>query len=402
MDLLSRARRNLRGIQAHSAEWGSSAIPPNSATPFAGSVGGVGGALGISTVMSCIRVLHDDVGILPFVAHTGDRNAARTPLPDQPPIVAAPFGPDVTVAAGMGQIVVSLRLRGNAYLHVDAADSHGWPSQVSVIDPDHVRVERTSDGRKRFVIAGANFGPERIRHITGLMLPGAISGLDPISYQRLTLQSAADVAAYGSRFFSAGGTPAGVISVPGPGDRKKAREVKEAWEAGHSGVANAHRPAVVFGGAKWEPMTVAPENAQFLQTRGFLREEICGWFGVPLQRIMAITDNASQGGGKGLESIDAGYATHTLLPITTAIERVWDGMIPGDQRTWTRFDFGALLRASALERAQIAQLHRLIGVRNRDEIRADEGWAPIGGAEGTDYSAPFATNTAPPKDGADK
>jgi hypothetical protein len=49
-------------------------------------------------------------------------------------------------------------------------------------------------------------------------------------------------------------------------------------------------------------------------------------------------------------TIDQGYATHTLLPLARQIEGAWDRMIPGGQGTWTQFDFGGLLRASALER----------------------------------------------------
>jgi hypothetical protein len=80
----------------------------------------------------------------------------------------------------------------------------------------------------------------------------------------------------------------------------------------------------MFGGATWTALSVTPENAQFLETRQFMREEICGIFNVPLQRIQAIIDNASQGGGKGLDAIDAGYVKHGLLPIGNAIERAWN------------------------------------------------------------------------------
>jgi HK97 family phage prohead protease len=87
----------------------------------------------------------------------------------------------------------------------------------------------------------------------------------------------------------------------------------------------------MFGDATWTPMTVSPENAQFLETRRYMREEICGLYGVPLQRIQAIVDNASQGGGKGLDAIDAGYVKHGLLPAVSPIERAWSRLLPGDQ-----------------------------------------------------------------------
>lgn len=394
MDLLS---RGIRGLVQRSGTgpWGDSSIPTNSFQGTSGSGGIVteAGALAISTVMNCVKVLHDDITILPFRAYSGDRNGVRRTIPSQPSIVTAPFGPNLSVAAGMGQVVVSLKLRGNTYLAVTDTDAHGWPTCVQVLHPDKVTPRINNQGRKVFRIGSHDYSTEEVKHITGVMLPGAIVGLDPITYQRVTLTTAGDVNQYGANFFRNGATPSGIISVPGSGDKKKARELKDTWEAGNAGVSNAHRPAVLFGGATWQQLSVSPDNAQFLQTRSFLREEICGWFGVPLQRIMAIVDNASQGGGKGLDSIDQGYATHTLLPIDTAIEAVWNDMIPGNDSTWSMFDLNGLLRATPQERATIAQIHRLIGVRNRNEIRADEGLAPIEGPNGSDYNIPFNTNT---------
>lgn len=399
MGLIQRARASLRPEQRAFSQFGSSAIPPNSlvAGEYSanGSIVAEGGALGVSTVLSCMRVLHDDVAMMPFAAYTGSRHGPRQPLADQPPIITEPFGPDVPAANGFGQLVVSMKLRGNAYLGVLAEDG-GYPSQLQVLHPDWVQ-PRVDDRRgKIYRVNGMDYEPHWVKHIPGMMLPGAIVGIDPISFMRVALSSAADVAAYGGNFFRNGANPSVVIEVPGPGSRAKARDVKADFEGGHAGVANAHRPAVVFGGAKITALSVTPENAQFLQTRQFSREEICGWLGVPLQRIMAIVDNASQGGGKGLDAIDQGYATHTLTPIVTPIEALWNTFLPGGQRSWTLFDFGALLRANAVERAQIAQIHRLTGVRNRNEIRADEGWEPIPGPDGEDYNVPFNTNSAVP------
>lgn len=396
MDLLSRGIRRLTAQTRSVSTFGDSSIPPNSAVLGITESGGVvteAGALAISTVMSCVKVLHDDITLFPFGAFTGEKFGVHQKVANQPLIITSPFGKDLSVTAGMGQIVASRALRGNAYLHVDQTDAHGYPTKLSIIHPDLVqRVYRDKAGFKVFRIGQTIYSTEEIRHITGMMLPGSLVGVDPITYQRVTLGLASDVGQFGANFFRNGTSPGGVLLMPGPGDRAKAREVKEAWESGHSGVANSHRPAVVFGDAKWQPIAVPPETAQFLQTRGFLREELAGLFGVPLQRIMAIADHASQGGGAGLDSIDQGYATHTLAPIATSIESVWNDMIPGNDATWSHFNFAGLLRATPKERAEIAQIDRLIGRRNRDELRAEEGWAPIGGPDGEDYNIPFNTN----------
>ena len=413
MDLLSRAAlgvRSLRGPDRRmvGGTFGDSSILPNSVMMGMGSSGLVmteAGALSISTVLNCCRVLFDDMKILPFRAYSGSRSGARSPIASQPQIVAEPWGPDIPVHVGMAMLMVSVKMRGSAYIRVLDVDKHEYPTLLDLLHPDLVTPTRV-DGVKRWKVrnlAGGQelLGADEMRQVDGVMMPGALCGLDPVSYQRVMLGEAADVAQFGANFYRNGAHPGGVISVPGSGDRRKAREVKDTWEAGHAGVTNSHRPAVLFGGATWTPLSISQENAQFLGTRSFLREEICGWFGVPPQRLQIIQGHASQGGGKGLDTLDQGYATHTLLPPCIDIEAIFTPMIPGDDRTWAGFDFAGLLRASAIERAQIAQIHRLTGVRNRNEVRADEGWAPIPGVDGEDYNLPFNTNSTVTEPGAE-
>jgi HK97 family phage portal protein len=395
--ILNRAVRNAAAMM-RSAEWGDSSIPPPGSGAWGGSgkqVGIEAAALSISTVLACVKALHDDMKTLPFSAYTGDRNGPRSPLRVQPDIIVSPFGTELTLHAGIGQIVVSLAMRGKAFLYVVSRDPNtGLPTQLLVLHPDMVR-PRMKGGRKIYVIGATELGADEIIHLTAMMMPGAIDGVDVLTAQRTNLELAQKVGQYAEGFFGNGGSPAGVIQVPGGGDRTKARQVKEGWEDAHTGVQNAHRPAVLFGGAEWKPMTVTPENAQFLETRRYLREEICGLFGVPLQRIQAITDNASQGGGAGLDALDAQYVKHTLLPIATTIEAVWDRMIPGEEHTWALFDLDVFLRANAKGRADIRQINRVTATRTIDEERAAEGWAPLPDGQGENPFTPLNSNASP-------
>lgn len=397
MALLNRAIRNARAMM-RAQEWGDSSIPPNSMAPVSSLMGGAGpeaAALGIGAVLSCVKALHDDVKTLPFFAYEGTRYGPHAPVGNQPQIVTEPFGPDLEPDDGIGQLVVSRAMRGNAYLFVVSRDKlTGLPSQLMILHPDAVHPTK-KNGQKLFKIGQQYYDTTEVIHIPGMMLPGSVAGIDVLTAQRINFDLAMKVGQYADGFFGGGGSPAGVISVPGQGDRTKAREVRDAWEAGHAGVLNAHRPAVMFGGSTWTAMTVTPENAQFLATRKFLREEICGLFGVPLVRIQAITENASQGGGRGLDALDAGYVKHGLLPVVTGIENVFSKMLPGGQGTWAGFDLNGFLRASAEIRARVAQVHRVTGVRTPDEIRADEGWEPLPDGMGTNPFTPLNSNASP-------
>lgn len=399
MAILNRAIRNARAMM-RSAEWGDSSIPPNSIAGPMGKSGlgtGEGAALAIGTVLACVKALYDDTTVLPFHAYQGDRLGAHSPIKNQPRIVIEPFGPDLCPSDGFGQLVVSKALRGRGFAYVVSTDpATGFPDQLTVLHPDAVQVRRNAQRGKYFTVGGQDFGPNEIIHLTGLMLPGAIDGIDVLTYQRTTHDLAWKVNTFADGFFGGGGTAAGVISVPGSGDRKKAREVREAFESAHSGVINAHRPAVMFGSATWTQMTIAPENAQFLETRRFLREELCGLYGVPLQRIQAIIDNASQGGGAGLDAIDAQYVRHGLQPTHSGVEKAWNKLIPGGTGTWTAFDYDEFMRANAAVRAAVAMQHRVAAIRTPDEIRAkDYGMEPLPGGVGANPFVPLNSNASP-------
>lgn len=397
MSLLGRAVAGFRELRAVQ-QFGDSSIPPNSAQGASAGVVGERQALAIAAVLSCVRVLADDIAGLPFAGYNDSYRNGKVPLSPQPPIVREPFGPDVSPQDGFGQIVISLALRGRAVCKVVDRDRLGFATQLQVQHPDTVRISRGDDGRTRFQIGFVTVPAEEIVHIPWLMLPGAVTGIDPISYYAASLGLATDVQTYAGGYFRNGSSPSGVIKHPGPGDRKKAREVRDTWDAGHAGVGNAHRTAVLFGGADWTQISVTPEQAQLLATKAFLREEICGMFGVPLHRIQAIADNASQGGGKGLETQDTGYAVHTLRPYCSRIEQRWTRMIPGGE-TLTRFKMRDFLRADAATRAQVHMLGRTGGWLSRDEIRDDEDMPPIPDGLGGDFDSPL--NSAHAGDGAD-
>lgn len=391
--LAVRALRNLSAI-TRSSEWGDSSIPAPSASAFASALSGVGdgaGALAISTVYSCVKVLYDDFVSLPFRAYTGDPLGSRGVAPIQPLIVREPFGPDLAPSEGIAQLVASRAMRGAWYCEVVSYDRAGYPEQLKILHPDKVRPEWSPGGRLQFRVGYSTiYDTTKVITGRGLTMPGSAAPLDPLTANRITWALAMHAIEYADSYFEEGGDSSGVISVPGVVTRDKARLIRDLWQTG----AQPHVPHVLSGGATWAAMTVTPENAQFLETRRFSREDICGIFGVPPQRIQAIVENASQGGGKGVDSIDHGYVTHTLLPIAAGIERNWDRMIPGDAASWTGFDWDALLKAAALERAMIAQIHRTTGVRPSNEIRASEGWQRIEDPRMDDPFQPLNSNTA--------
>ena len=84
---------------------------------------------------------------------------------------------------------------------------------------------------------------------------------------------------YGSSFFKNGAQPSGVLEYPGV--LKDPNRVRDNWEAAYGGAANAHRVAVLEEGMAYKPISLPPEDSQFLETKQFSVTEICRIFRVP-------------------------------------------------------------------------------------------------------------------------
>lgn len=388
MTLLRRAL----GIQRRGATgpWGDSSPPP----PGGGGAGVLrsGDPLRVSTFLSCCLAVSEDVGMLPLDAYRRDRDTGSiVPVNTVPTIIADPFAENVTRISpqiGYAQVVMSLLLRGNAYASIVDLTPRDTPAALVVLNPDAVMVRQAQSGEVEYSVRGVKVDPATLVHILGPSLPGAVVGMNVVEMQRLLLGLAGGVDEFMASWMNSGVAPSGVLKVSRPLNATQAKQVKEQFSSAHAGVGKAGGVAVLGGGAEYMPLTLKPEDAQWLTTRGMLREDICGLLGVPPHRVGIMSEKASQGGGKGLEAQTLQYQTQTLMRWTSRIEHAWTRMIPGGT-TLARHDWSMLLRADSTTRWTNHMIGRTIGAITNAEIRADEGLPPLDDPSMTDPSAPL-------------
>lgn len=332
--------------------------------------------------------------MLPLGAYRRDRaSGSVVPVESPPRIIADPFAEDVTRISpqiGYAQIVMSLLLRGNAYGSVIDRTWQGTPSGLVVLNPDAVNVRQNRDGVVEYRVGGQLVADPytSLVHILGPSLPGAVVGMNVIELQRTLLGLAGGVDEFMVSWMDSGTAPSGILKVARPLNKTQSRDLKDAWNAAHAGAGNAGGIAVIGGGAEYQPLTVKPEDAQWLESRGMLREDICGLLGVPPHRVGIVSEKASQGGGKGLEAQTLQYQTQTLMRWTSRIEHAWTRMIPGGS-TLARHDWSMLLRADSATRWNNHLIGRTIGAVTNAEVRADEGLPPNDDPSMTDPTAPL-------------
>ena len=337
-------------------------------------------ALEVSTVYGCIRVLSDTVSTLPL-----DQMMRRdgVPRPVRPRASWLDFtaGPWNQVQL-FGMIMTSLLTDGNAYL-ATIRDGAGLIQWLDILDPSSVTPKRLTDGSIVYEVAMENsstktVGPMDIKHIQGMMLPGRLEGLSPISYGRETIGLARATQEYGGAFFGNGAVPGSTIEVPGILSPTAAKVIKDSWESSHRGVKNSGRLAVLTEGAKFSPVSLSPNESQFLETRVFSVSDIARFFGVPLQLLNA---EGPQFGSTTAEQ-NVAFVQHSLRPWIERLEAGLTDLLRSEdpllsKKTFVRLNVNSLLRGNMSERYNVWAVAVTQGILTINEVRKEEGLQPV-------------------------
>lgn len=402
MSLLRRATEKRTVVQ-----FGDSSIPTNGSLMSPTSSGvpvSDQAALKLTAFMACVRILASGISGRPLqsVSPQGGINVPVTPVPT---IVADPFGGYNNVRfpsrrAGFKQLAISLLLRGNGYALVTARDYLYRPSRLLVLHPDHVKVKANEDGGRDYEVNRVALDNSAdMVHLMGMSMPGAVEGMSPVSYARQAIGLGLAAEQFGGAFYGQGAHLSGVIEIDGDLDRAGARKIKENFEGSHSGLKNAHAVGVLSGGAHWKPISISPEDAQFLGTRAAQNLDMAMLMGVPPHMLGQVDRTTSW--GTGIEQQNLGFLTWTLDDWLGTFEDAWSQLLPRGQNA--HFDTTSLQRTDTAGRYAGYVQARTGNFLTINEIRAAENKAPVEG--GDDINAPLNsahTDTPAPEPDGDE
>jgi hypothetical protein len=151
----------------------------------------------------------------------------------------------------------------------------------------------------------------------------------------------------------------------------------------YGGPGNAHKVAVLEEGMAYKPISLPPEDSQFLSTREFGVEEICRIFRVPphmVQDLKRATFNNIEH-----QSID--FVMHTIMPWLIRIEQalIKDVLIEEEQdQYFPKFNVDGLMRGDYQSRMNGYAVGFSNGFLSPNDIRRLENMDLIPAEEGGD------------------
>ena len=95
-----------------------------------------------------------------------------------------------------------------------------------------------------------------------------------------------------------------------PGTVKDPEKIRSSWEAGFGGSHKANKVAILEEGMTYTPISISPEQAQFLETRKFQLDEIARIFRIP-PHLIGDLEHATF---SNIEEQSLEFVTYTLEP----------------------------------------------------------------------------------------
>lgn len=281
-------------------------------------------------------------------------------------------------------IAASIEMRGNAYARIER-NSRGIASLMPV-NPALMGVRRLQNGsiEYRWSQDGRYFveTDKTMLHIRGFG-GNPLGGMSTLHYGRHTFSLARAVDKSASSTFKNGMRPSGVLTFDKwltPEQRKLA---EEKLASKFQTAADTGKPMILEGGTKWEQLTLAPEDAQMLESRSFSVEEVCRFFGVPPFMIGHTEKTTSW--GSGIEQQTLGFQKFTLRRRLKRIEQAIEKQLltTADRAAGVSVEFNleGLLRADSAGRARFYQQMTQIGAMTINEVRDLENLPPVDGGD---------------------
>lgn len=206
-------------------------------------------------------------------------------------------------------------------------------------------------------------------------------GISPVRQHAETIGLGLAAQKYGNQFFGSGGRPSGILINKAPTQKSDGRDnLKKAWQAAGIGKGGG-RTALLHGDIDYKPITIPPEEAQFLETRKFTRSEIAGIYNVPAHMIndleKATFSNISE------QAIQ--FVRHSMMPHVVKHEQELNRkLFTADERKagyYVKFNLAGLLRGTPKERAEFYHYGITDGWMSRNEARAFEDMNPEAGLD---------------------
>ncbi len=365
---------------------------PRYGTTTAGETVSELSAMQLTAVYACVRVLSESVASLPFHLYRYTKTRSKEKAINHPlyRILHSEPNDEMTSFIWRETMMTHILLWGNSYSQI-IRNGKGEILSLNPLMANRMTVDRDEKTGKIIYSYAATkqdtnvkkeetiiFKKEEILHIPGLGFDGLV-GYSPIAMAKNAIGIAQACENYGSKFFNNGAYPGGVLTHPSRVEDKD--KIREQWESLFRGPKNANRIAILEHGMKFEPISINPSEAQFLETRKFQLNEIARIFRIPPHMIGDLEKSSFN----NMEEQSLEFVKYTLEPWLIRWEQSIERMLLNDDEKkdyFVKFNLEGLLRGDYESRMKGYSIGIQNGFMSPNDIRDLESLDEIPDEEG--------------------
>lgn len=354
----------LRGIAARSA---SLSITPDTAMKH-------------SVVNACVQMIAN-LAVLDVNA-TRDLDGRQVKSPNTPALLQEPSA-NVSPLEWRRQVYVAWLTRGTAFGMIAQYDQYGLPKQIELLPAEAITI--TTKGGSR--LAGCQFkvdgqpvepyprGPLWVSR--GLHTKtGVPVGISPIEMACGAIGLGLAAEEFGASWFYDGAMPSAILTTEKEmRDDNVARTLKARFL--DSFTSGKRDIAVLGDGLKFQPITVAANESQFLETLDRNSTTVARFFLMPPNEVGA-SDGSSMTYNNA-ESRANALLARCFAPWLAVFESTMTALTLKPYTVRTEID--GLYRLDITTRTKVDGEDIRVGVRNRNEVRATRNLPPIDGGD---------------------
>ena len=350
-------------------------------------------AMQMTAVYACVRILSEAIAGLPLHMYRYREDGGKEKATDHPLYLLLHDEPNPEMSSFVFRetLMTHLLLWGNAYAQI-IRNGKGEVVALYPLMPNKMSVDRDNNGQLYYTYQMASedtpaadaglviLKPSDVLHIPGLGFDGLV-GYSPIAMAKNAIGLAIATEEYGAKWFANGAAPSGVLEHPGT--IKDPSRVREAWQSQFGGSSNSGKIAVLEEGMKYTPITISPEQAQFLETRKFQINEIARIFRVPPHMVGDLEKSSFS----NIEQQSLEFVKYTLDPWVVRWEQsIHRSLLSEDEKAtyFVKFNVEGLLRGDYQSRMNGYAIGRQNGWMSANDIRELENLDRIPAEEGGD------------------
>ena len=350
-------------------------------------------AMQMTAVYSCVRILSEAVAGLPLHLYRYTPDGSKVKAVDHPLYLLLHDEPNPEMSSFVFRetLMTHLLLWGNAYAQI-IRNGKGEVVALYPLMPNRMSVDRDKHGQLYYTYTRASdeaptmngmtvlLPPSDGLHSPGLGFDGRV-GYSPIAMAKNAIGLAIATEEYGAKFFANGAAPSGVLEHPGT--IKDPSRVREAWMSQFGGSANSGKVAVLEEGMKYTPISISPEQAQFLETRKFQINEIARIFRIPPHMVGDLEKSSFS----NIEQQSLEFVKYTLDPWVIRWEQsIQRALLRPEERKryFAKFNVEGLLRGDYQSRMNGYAVARQNGWMSANDIRELENLDRIPAEAGGD------------------